>query len=117
MMLIEWSMPDVAEDVALVVSELVTNAVAASTDPDGRPQYADAGGGLPVVHLLMRSDHVRIVVEVWDSNPGGPVVKQPGIDEENGRGLLLVDALCERWGWESVPGWPGKVVWSELQAE
>ena len=40
-----------AEDVALVVSELVTNAVAASTDADGQPQYADEDGGLPVVHL------------------------------------------------------------------
>lgn len=117
MMMIEWSMPGVAEDVALVVSELVTNAVAASTDADGRPQYAEPGGGLPVVHLRLRSDHVRIVVEVWDSSPQEPVVRQPEVDDENGRGLLLVEALSERWGCERVPGWPGKVVWAELRAE
>jgi anti-sigma regulatory factor (Ser/Thr protein kinase) len=116
MMMVEWSMPGVAEDVALVVSELVTNAVAASTDATGRPRYAEPGGGLPVVYLCLRSDHERILVDVWDSNREEPLARQPEIDEESGRGLLLVEALCERWACERMPGWPGKVVWAELRA-
>lgn len=112
----EWALTDVAEDVELIVSELVTNAVAASTNEEGRPRYADEGCGLPVVHLCLRCDDVRIVVEVWDSSPDEPVARQPEIDEESGRGLLLIDALSERWACERVPGWPGKVVWAELRA-
>lgn len=113
----EWGMAGVAEDVELIVSELVSNAVVASTDADGRPKYTDATGGLPVVHLRLRSDHVRIVIEVWDLNPKAPEVRQPEPDAESGRGLLLVEALGERWGWEHVAGWPGKVVWAELKVE
>jgi len=62
----EWGIAEIGETVALVVSELVTNAVVASTDADGRPKYNDAHGNLPVVHLRMWSDHMRIVIEVWD---------------------------------------------------
>ena len=112
----EWAMADVAEDVELVVSELVTNAVVASTGEDGRPRYADEGGGLPIVHLRLRSDQLRLVVEVWDPSPQAPEARQPEPDAENGRGLVLVEALSRRWGCERVPGWPGKVVWAELRA-
>jgi hypothetical protein len=34
------------------------------------------------------------------------------MDEESGRGLEMVEALSEDWGWESVPGWRGKRVWA-----
>jgi hypothetical protein len=42
------------------------------------------------------------------------VVRHPGPDEESGRGLEMIDALSEDWGWESVPGWKGKRVWAVL---
>jgi anti-sigma regulatory factor (Ser/Thr protein kinase) len=108
-------MAEISEDVALVVSELVTNAVVASTDVAGRPKYTDASVGLPVVHLRLWSDHVRIVVEVWDQSSLVPEAKRPEPDAESGRGLVLVEALSERWGWERVLGWSGKVVWAELR--
>jgi anti-sigma regulatory factor (Ser/Thr protein kinase) len=114
-MLGEWGMAETSETVALVVSELVTNAVLASTDVGGRPKYADESDGMPVVHLRLLSDHVRIVIEAWDLSPDVPEAKQPEPDAENGRGLMLVEALSERWGWEHVPNWPGKVVWAELR--
>jgi anti-sigma regulatory factor (Ser/Thr protein kinase) len=113
-MMVEWALVDIADDVALVVSELVTNAVVASTGMDGRPVYADADAGLPVVHLRLCSDHSRIVIEVWDSSVDVPEAKQPAPDAEGGRGLLLVEALSEQWGWDRIPGWPGKVVWALL---
>jgi anti-sigma regulatory factor (Ser/Thr protein kinase) len=112
----EWAMADMADTVALVVSELMTNAVLASTDADSRPKYSDTSG-LPVVHLRLSSDHVRLVIEVWDLSPQPPEARQPEPDAENGRGLVLVEALSQRWGWEHVPGWPGKVVWAELRVE
>jgi anti-sigma regulatory factor (Ser/Thr protein kinase) len=110
----EWALDDLAEDISHVVSELVTNAVRASTGADGRPNCTDASSGLPVVHLRLQSNYRRVIVEVWDLSTALPVAKQPDPDAESGRGLLLVEALTERWGWEHIPNWPGKVVWAEL---
>jgi hypothetical protein len=36
----------------------------------------------------------------------------PGLDDESGRGLMLVDALAERWGWDLPASGRGKVVWA-----
>ena len=52
--LAEWGLGELAEAAELIVSELVTNAVRASTAPDGRPRYD--GAGMPVVVLRMASD-------------------------------------------------------------
>jgi len=113
----EWGLSTMAETVELVVSELVTNAVQASTSPNGRSRYTGDAAGLPIVYLRLLSDRTRLLVEVWDQGDGMPTLKQTEADEEDGRGLLLVDALCVRWSWHSSAGWPGKVVWAELQAE
>jgi anti-sigma regulatory factor (Ser/Thr protein kinase) len=116
-MMVEWALGDIADEVALVVSELVTNAVVASTGTDGRQVYATADAGLPVVHLRLCSDHSRNVIEVWDSSADAPKAKQPAPDAENGRGLFLVEALSEQWGWDRISGWPGKVVWAILSGK
>ena len=113
--LAEWGMHDVAESAELVVSELVTNAVRASAGPDGQPRYD--GAGMPVVVLRLASDRIRVVIEVWDVIAAAPAAAQAGPDDESGRGLMLVEAQCDRWSWQTVPGWPGKVVWAELKAE
>ncbi|GAA4071601.1 hypothetical protein GCM10022233_55590 [Streptomyces shaanxiensis] len=43
-----------------------------------------------------------------------PAPRLPGPDRTDGRGLLLVDGLADRWGWGPRPfGTPGKVVWAE----
>jgi len=106
----EWGLAALAEPAELVVSELVTNAVQASTGPAALPRI-----GVPVVHLRLLADLRRVVVEVWDGNPEPPVAKQAAPDDESGRGLMLVEALCKRWGSEAVPARGGKVVWAELQ--
>jgi two-component sensor histidine kinase len=70
---------------------------------------------MPVVYLRLFSDRERIVVEVWDSNLNPPVARQAGTDDERGRGLMLVEALCEQWNWGTAAGWQGKVVWAVLK--
>ena len=100
----------------LLVSELTTNVVQASTSPDGSPRYDDAGK-LPLLWVRLLSDRSRLMVEVWDNLPeafGVPVLQHPGPDEESGRGLEMVDALSQDWGWESAPGGGGKRVWAVL---
>jgi hypothetical protein len=93
---------------------LVTNAVRASTGPDGRPRYG-AKTGLPHIHLGLSSDRVYVLIEVWDQDPRMPVAKAAGGNDESGRGLMLVEALCERWDSGVAPGWDGKVVWAQVQ--
>ena len=113
-----WGLTALADVTELLVSELTANVVRASTGPDGNPRY-DNEGKLPLLWVRLLSDHFRIMVEVWDNLPpalGTPVVRHPGPDEESGRGLEMIDALSEDWGWESVPGWKGKRVWAVLLA-
>jgi anti-sigma regulatory factor (Ser/Thr protein kinase) len=103
----EWGLSTIAETAELIVSELVTNAVAISARHGDEP-------GIPVVYLRLGTDHLRLMIEVWDSDPGTPVAKQAGPDDESGRGLMLVEALCDRWHWTTVPGWRGKYVFAEI---
>ena len=110
----EWGIGAATDSVELVVSELVTNAVIASRGADGRPRYVE-GAGLPCVRIRVSSDHVHVLIEVWDENPRTPAPKPAHLDEEGGRGLMLVDAVSERWNWDVVPGWAGKVVWAKLR--
>lgn len=115
MVLSEWAITDATENTTLIVSELVTNAVLASTDSYGRPRYMEGTLGLPIIHLRLSADHVRLLIAVWDLSSQAPAMQQPENDADNGRGLVLVEALSERWGWARAVGWPGKVVWAELQ--
>jgi hypothetical protein len=81
--------------------ELVTNGVRAS-----RAMGRDA------VRMWLVSDLGRVVVFVWDASPLPPApAADPGADAESGRGLLLVEALSERWGRFGYDG-GGKVVWA-----
>jgi anti-sigma regulatory factor (Ser/Thr protein kinase) len=108
----EWGLRGLSETVELIVSELVTNAVQASTDPDGRPRYGEAG--LPVVVLRLFTEGTYVLIEVWDDIPDAPVTERADPDHESGRGLTLIEAVSDRWTWATVPGWTGKVVSAEL---
>src|ERR1700679_1259986 len=65
--LAEWGLHSLAEAAELIVSELVTNAVRASTRPNGRPRYD--GAGLPVVIVRLGTDGGRVMIEGWDGAP------------------------------------------------
>lgn len=91
----KWGHEGLREDAALLVSELVTNAVV-------------HGGGKVEVAVLLIADRVR--VEVHDHGKGLPV--GPDEPDESGRGLLIVDAVASAWGVEA--GDDGKRVWFEL---
>ncbi|MEC3994819.1 hypothetical protein VSR01_15320 [Actinacidiphila sp. DG2A-62] len=47
-----------------------------------------------------------------DRNP--PVLKSPGFEDRRGRGLLLVEALSENWGYTYPAPGTGKLVWARL---
>ena len=108
----EWGLAGLAESAELLVSEMITNGVQAS---QAMTQAA--------VRLWLVSDRARVVILAWDASPLPPVPAGPRADSENGRGLLLVDAISERWGWyvpggqpsADAPGQHGKVVWAVVQ--
>ncbi|GGZ25911.1 ATP-binding protein [Streptomyces nitrosporeus] len=94
----EWGFGARMDEVLLCVSELATNALLHGVPP-GRG-YA--------VHL--RGDGDVLSVQVHDSGDGVPAVRVP--EGEHGRGLLLVEALADRWGVGERS--PGKIVWCEF---
>ncbi len=84
----------------LVVSELVTNAVA----------HARLPGRLIWVRFELGAEELRI--EVHDPGKGRPVVQQAAEGDEGGRGLWLVECLAARWGCCPRTGGIGKIVWA-----
>lgn len=112
-----WGLMPLIDVTELLVSELSTNVVRASTSPGGALRY-DAEGKLPLLWIRLLSDRDRLLIEVWDTVPavlGAPVARHPEPDEESGRGLEIIETLAEEWGWETVPGWGGKKVWALLK--
>jgi signal transduction histidine kinase len=92
-----WQAPGSHDDIVLVVSELVTNALL-------------HGHGTPMVRLFDGADRVR--VEVCDDSPLLPVSHR--VTPTSGLGLRVVEQLSSAWG-ASRRG-RGKVVWCELPA-
>lgn len=92
---------ELLEDLLLVTSELVTNAV-----QHGRPDI--------ILRLGIDTDRIR--VEVSDGNDELPTVSraEPHTDRPTGRGLLIVAATATDWGVERNANSAGKRVWAEL---
>ncbi|MGD0375668.1 MAG: ATP-binding protein [Streptosporangiaceae bacterium] len=104
LLMAEWHLTRLSENVEILVSELVTNAVTASRSLDQ---------AFPV-RLWLRSDNERVLILVWDASPHMPTCLDTADDAENGRGLLLVEALSDRWDWYVTPEPGGKVVWAAV---
>lgn len=104
-LLSRWGRAGLSPDVGMVVSELVTNAVAASAGP----RLAAA----PVL-VWLGSDSHCLLLAVADASPRPPVRLNLTADAEGGRGLALVEALSSRWGWyPASTSRLKKVVWAE----
>lgn len=89
--------PSVCDDVELVVSELVTNAVRA---------------GSASVEVSLALENSRVAVRVTDEAAGWPEERNAGIHDTGGRGLTLVSAMSAAWGVRLTEA--GKVVWAEI---
>jgi anti-sigma regulatory factor (Ser/Thr protein kinase) len=100
-----WSQAELSPDVSVVVSELVTNSVAASA---GLQPVAAA------VTVWLGSDGHLLLLAVADASPQPPVRLSLGPDAERGRGLALVEALSSRWGWHPASDTGlRKLTWAE----
>ncbi|MBT2413940.1 ATP-binding protein [Streptomyces sp. ISL-12] len=101
-----WHLDNLADRATLIVTELVANASRHTLCSEIRLTIA-----LP--------DATRLRVGVVDREPARlPILGQAADDDESGRGLLLVDAVADRWGYDlyGSGGRPwGKEVWAELR--
>ncbi|MFH9547462.1 ATP-binding protein [Streptomyces sp. NPDC051445] len=95
-----WGLDSLSDITALLVSELVTNALRHATGPIG-------------VRLVRPAALAGILrVEVSDPLPDPPRERVARPEDETGRGLQLVASSAHRWG--TRPGDTGKTVWFEL---
>lgn len=93
----EWGLNDLQDDVQIVVSELVTNAV------------LHTAASRIAVRMNLFTGTVRIKVDAA-MDTCSPVRRSPGPEQEHGRGLMIVDELASRWGVAEE----GNVVWCEI---
>jgi anti-sigma regulatory factor (Ser/Thr protein kinase) len=93
-----WGRTEDGETAVLLVSELVTNAVRHT-------------GSAPRLTVSTADGLLRCAVH--DGDPHHPVTHPVTVENEAGRGLLLVAALSAAWGVEDEPS--GKLIWFELR--
>ena len=77
---------------------------------------ADASAVLPErppITLRLLASEKSLIIEVWDHSPLDLEPHQADAEAECGRGLTVVAALSDRWGWDRT-GYRRKVVWAEL---
>ncbi|MFF3467631.1 SpoIIE family protein phosphatase [Streptomyces sp. NPDC002619] len=91
-----WTLDELAFTTALVVSELVTNAIRYSSGP---------------VELRLINDDHTLICEVSDSNSTAPHLRKANPSDEGGRGLSIVSELTQHHGMRYTAR--GKTVWTE----
>lgn len=102
-----WSLDRHADDAVLVITELASNAVVHAVP--------SAAAGTPEVRLGLALEAGRLTLSVSDPGDNAPEFGPSAGSalREHGRGLCIVDALAEDWGWTPTPP-AGKTVWATL---
>lgn len=103
----ENGLEHVADDVALICQELMSNAV----------QHGCLG--LPAsttLKIIVVWSDARLRAVVQDPSEEKPTEQDASCSRTSGRGLRLVDELSDRWGVETPPDGSGKAVWTELDS-
>ena len=112
--LADWGLEHLREDAELVASELVTNALRV-TCTAGSATFTAASSRRAMIRVRLVLLEGSLIIEVWD-----PAVARPSParamdpDAENGRGMLIVEALSAQWN-SYDPAEGGKWVWAELR--
>ena len=100
-----WGTAQRCDDIAIVVSELLTNALRHALPACGqtRPQSA--------IRLGLLQPGPCVVCAVADPSQAAPIPNDPSLTAETGRGLHVIGALADTWGY-TTPSDNGKVVWA-----
>ena len=100
-----WDLAGLCDDVGLVASELVTNALRHSL-----PACPDESDLAPIRLRLLRAAPY-VLCGVADSDIAVPLRREPDYIAESGRGLHIVESFSARWGWTMLRP-TGKIVWA-----
>ena len=103
-----WGATQRCEDIIIVVSELLTNALRHAVPGLSRPRP-----NWPIRLGLLCSEPC-VLCAVADPSSSIPVPRKPGHLAETGRGLHVVSSLSDKWGYTTytTPSDTGKVVWA-----
>jgi len=96
-----WGTAERSQDIAIVVSELLTNALRHAVPASGEPRP---------IRLGLLQPGSCVLCAVADPSQAAPVLQARGSFAETGRGLQIICALSDQWGFG--PSDPGKVVWA-----
>jgi len=111
-------MPARRERLSMFAARGTPSAAPAAPALSAAPAAIKAAVLAPVpacVSLVISRFSGVVRIDVHDSSPTPlPPGCHRDADDETGRGLAVVAALAESWGWQPEP--PGKVVWCELSA-
>ena len=103
----DWSLREFEDVACLVLSELVTNAVATTGRVAWRAER-------PPVRLWVRGGPSVVALLVWDATVAAPVPRAAGDDDESGRGLAIVATVSADWGFYHPAQSGGKVTWAVI---
>jgi hypothetical protein len=105
-----WGVAERREDIAVVVSELLTNAL--------RHASSHSGGLEPrwPIRLGLLQCGPCVLCAVADPSDKAPEPREPDYLAESGRGLHVVEALSDKWGYSAACNM-GKVVWATFWTE
>jgi Histidine kinase-like ATPase domain len=98
-----WGAAERSSDIALVMSELLTNALRHAGSGDTGPRRP--------VWLGLLQPGPCVLCAVADPSEAAPTPQTPGSLAETGRGLHIICALSDQWGY-TAPSETGKVVWA-----
>jgi Histidine kinase-like ATPase domain len=100
-----WEVAGRCEDIVIVVSELLTNALRHALPRSGGTRTG------PPVRLGLLQPGQCVVCAVADPSRTAPVPRMADDISETGRGLQVIAALSDRWGY-TPPSDMGKVLWA-----
>jgi Histidine kinase-like ATPase domain len=105
-----WGITDRCEDIVIVVSEMLTNAL---RHAQVRPAGTGPGGAQrrPPIRLGLYNPGAWVLCAVADPSREVPAPRSYSSLDETGRGLQIVSALSDDWGY-TPPDEAGKVVWA-----
>ncbi|MFJ4689221.1 ATP-binding protein [Streptomyces sp. NPDC088789] len=104
-----WNLDSICDDAVQIASELVANAVR-----HGRPEPWDSDRLHSAVWLAFALRPRTLLCVVRDPGRRSPRIAQPPPMAERHRGLPIVDALSNTWGWTTDSRAHGKSVWARM---
>lgn len=99
-----WEFTNKADNAITVANELVTNAI----------QHALTRHGDQSAWLALTALRHSVVCAVNDPSPRPPRPSAPGRLKGRGRGLRIVTALSDEWGYRTLGNGTGKTVWARI---